>query len=82
MRTRSSLSTRPVNQRFSVSLSYGRFRFPISPGDDRQQEDIDSAVRRVSELLDESLIVDASGHSLARESGTVYKIMQKGKFGI
>ena len=44
-----------------------------------QQEDIESAVRRVYELLDESLIVEDSGHSLARESGTLYKIMKNGK---
>jgi type I restriction enzyme R subunit len=44
-----------------------------------QQQDIDSAARQISDLLDESVIVDDSGHSVVRESGKGFKIMQKGK---
>ena len=44
-----------------------------------QQQDIESAARQISDLLDESVIVDDSGHSVVRESGTGFKIMQKGK---
>lgn len=44
-----------------------------------QQQDIESVARQISDLLDESVIVDDSGHSVVRETGKGFKIMQKGK---
>lgn len=44
-----------------------------------QQQDIESAARQISDLLDESVIVDDSGHSVVGESGSGFKIMKKGK---
>lgn len=44
-----------------------------------QQQDIESAVLKIGELLDESLVVDDSGYTKAKETGTSFKIQQKGK---
>ena len=45
-----------------------------------QRQDIDSAVQKVGELLDESLVVDDSSFKKVKESGTLFKIRQIGKF--
>ena len=44
-----------------------------------QQQDIESAVLKIGELLDESLIVDDSGYTKAKETGASFRIQQKGK---
>ncbi|WP_295442104.1 type I restriction endonuclease subunit R [uncultured Thiodictyon sp.] len=44
-----------------------------------QQQDVDAAIRRVGELLDESLVVDDAGFAAARESGTVFRIARQGQ---
>lgn len=43
------------------------------------EQDIEAAGRRVGELLDESLVVDDSTHTKAKESGLAFKIQRKGK---
>jgi type I restriction enzyme R subunit len=44
-----------------------------------QQQDIDSAVKQINELLDESVIVDDASFSGIKDSTAGYKIEQKGK---
>ena len=44
-----------------------------------QQQDIDSAVRRINELLDESVIVDDTSFKRAKDSRVGYKIERKGQ---
>jgi type I restriction enzyme, R subunit len=44
-----------------------------------QQQDIEAAERQISELLDESLVVDDSRHPVPADSGTGFQIVQKGK---
>ena len=44
-----------------------------------QQQDVESAIRKIGELLDESVVVDDSGYSRAKESGTVFMIRQQGR---
>ena len=44
-----------------------------------QQQDIDSAVQKVGELLDESLVVDDSSFKKVQESRTGFEIRQSGK---
>jgi len=44
-----------------------------------QRQDIESAARQISELLDESLVVDSSGYPQGKESGRIFKIVQKGE---
>ena len=44
-----------------------------------QQQDIESASQQIGELLDESLVVDASNFKNTQEAGAVYKIQQRGK---
>ncbi|WP_295431852.1 HsdR family type I site-specific deoxyribonuclease [uncultured Thiodictyon sp.] len=44
-----------------------------------QQQDVDSAVRRIGELLDESVVVDDAGYTQAKESGPAFMIRQQGK---
>ena len=44
-----------------------------------QQQDIDSAVQQIGELLDESVVVDDEGFSGARVGGSGYRIEQKGR---
>jgi len=44
-----------------------------------QQQDIEAAERQISELLDESLVVDDSRHPVPADSGSGFQIVQKGK---
>jgi type I restriction enzyme R subunit len=44
-----------------------------------QQQDVDSAVRRIGELLDESVVVDDAGYTQAKESGPAFMIRQQGR---
>ena len=44
-----------------------------------QQQDIESAAQKIGELLDESVVVDASGHQVTKEPGVAYKIQQSSK---
>ncbi|RLA52959.1 MAG: deoxyribonuclease [Gammaproteobacteria bacterium] len=44
-----------------------------------QQQDIDSAVQQIGELLDESVVVDDEGFSGVKDAGPGYRIEQKGK---
>lgn len=44
-----------------------------------EQQDIDAACRRISELLDESVVVDPSRGRPAREPEPAYRITKKGK---
>jgi type I restriction enzyme R subunit len=44
-----------------------------------QQQDIESAAKRIGDLLDESVIVEDSGHQAVKEAGVTYKIQQSGK---
>ena len=44
-----------------------------------EQQDIDSAVEKVGELLDESLIADREGFAAVAEDGHGFKIQKKGK---
>ncbi|MGI9344733.1 MAG: type I restriction endonuclease subunit R [Gammaproteobacteria bacterium] len=44
-----------------------------------QQQDIDSAVKQIGDLLDESVVVDDEGFSGVKDSGPGYRIEQKGK---
>lgn len=45
-----------------------------------QQQDIESSVRRIENLLDESIIVDTSSLQAVKDSGAIYKVQQSGKF--
>ena len=43
-----------------------------------QQQDVESAARQISELLDESLVVDEKGRPAVKELGPAYQIQKKG----
>jgi type I restriction enzyme R subunit len=44
-----------------------------------QQQDVDSAVQQINELLDESVIVDSEGFNKVKEDKGGYRILQKGQ---
>ncbi|MCC7278965.1 MAG: type I restriction endonuclease subunit R [Chromatiaceae bacterium] len=44
-----------------------------------QQQDIESAVRRIGELLDESVVVDDAGYAAVKEAGMGFRMQQQGQ---
>jgi type I restriction enzyme R subunit len=44
-----------------------------------QQQDIESAVRRIGELLDESVVVDDAGYAAVKEAGMGFRMRQQGQ---